>query len=148
MTLQFDDFGYLLPYEVIPLDLAAFERTFVLDAEREKLFRSLMDLVLDLKNLGAGSFYIWADGSFVTKKRVPRDIDLVVFISHIQMEKISKHRTALEIHFQDDLDIFFENDFPEDHPNHYLTVGNKLRWRETFCYDRLHRKKGIVQLQF
>ena len=148
MTLQFDDFGYLLPYEVIPLDLATFERTFVLDAEREKLFRSLMDLVLDLKNLGAGAFYIWADGSFVTKKRVPRDIDLVVFVSLPAFNRIDTQLERLRATFESSLDIFIEPDYPEEHPKYSETVRAFFKWKELFGYDRNNKRKGIIELRF
>jgi len=145
---QFDDLGYIFPYEVHDLTLEEFERTFVIDSERERLFKALMNLVLDLKNLGAGEFYIWADGSFVTKKRVPGDIDLVCFIDYQQFEKIEPYKEVLKNRYDDWLDIFFERSFPEDHPKYFTTVGKQLRWKELFGYDRHFNRKGLILIRF
>ncbi|MFN0173178.1 MAG: DUF6932 family protein [Saprospiraceae bacterium] len=146
--LQFDDFGYLTPYETHVLSLEDFERTFVIDTEREKLFRLLTDLVLDLKNLGAGTFYIWVDGSFVTKKRVPKDIDLVVFVNYRTYKLIDEQRLNLQERFEPQLDMFIVEDFPEEHSDYSLTVFDKLRWQGFFGFDRAFRNKGFVQLNF
>lgn len=126
---QFDDFGYLQPYEVIPLDLETFERTFVLGAERERLFQALLNLVLDLKNLGAGAFHVWADGSFVTKKRVPRDIDVVVFVRFDCFEVVARHLERLEKVYEGDLDIFLVPDYPDNHPGYADTFLRKESWK-------------------
>ncbi len=146
--LQFDDFGYLLPYETHVLSLEDFERTFVIDTEREKLFRLLTDLVLDLKNLGAGTFYIWVDGSFVTKKRLPRDIDLVVFVDSEVFETMLNQLSKLRRDYEPYLDIFMVDNYPEVHEEYYTTALEKLKWRETFGTDRQGRRKGIIQIEF
>jgi len=115
--IQFDDLGYLIPYEVHDLTLEEFERIFVIDAERERLFKALLNLVLDLKNLGAGEFYAWVDGSFVTKKRVPRDIDVVFFIGFQNFNNANNDLASLRNRYEDSLDIFLTIDYPEDHPD-------------------------------
>lgn len=146
--LQFDDLGYLTPYETHVLSLEDFERTFVIDTEREKLFRLFTDLVLDLKNLGSGTFYIWADGSFVTKKRIPRDIDLVFFINFEVFEPMLSQLSKLRRDYEPHLDIFMVDNYPENHEEYFSTALEKLKWRETFGTDRQGRRKGIIQIEF
>lgn len=145
---DFDDLGYIKPYDVHELTLEEFERTFVIDYGRERLFKILMNFVADLKHLGAGEFYIWADGSFVTKKRTPGDIDLVCFIPYLAFEKIDHKRMFLKDKYESALDIFFVQDFPENHFDYKYTVLDKMKWQEAFCFDRINRRKGIIQLNF
>ncbi len=146
--IQFDDLGYIIPYEVNELTLEEFERTFVIDSERERLFKALLNLILDLKNFGVGEFYAWVDGSFVTKKRIPGDIDLVCFISHLVYDKIDRERPFLREKYESTLDIFFTQDFPENHVDFRYTALDQIKWKEAFCFDRVNRKKGIIQLNF
>ena len=144
--LQFDDFGYITPYEVHPLLLDEFERTFVIDSERERLFQRLLDLVADLKGLGATDFYLWVDGSFVTKKRVPRDIDVVFFIDYQKFETVSQHLRSLRTRYENDIDFFLSPDFPVFHPGFSDTVLRKFNWMQTFSHDRQGRKKGLLEI--
>jgi len=134
--LQFDDFGYITPYEVHNLTLEDFERIFVIDSARERLFGRLLDLVSDVKGLGATEFYLWVDGSFVTKKRVPRDIDVVVFFRESDIENMIDFLVPILSNYENDLDIFF------------TTEQDEWSWKEFFNTDRGYRLKGFVQLKF
>jgi len=136
LLLQFDDFGYITPYEVHNLTLEDFERIFVIDSARERLFGRLLDLVSDVKGLGATEFYLWVDGSFVTKKRVPRDIDVVVFFRESDIENMIDFLVPILSNYENDLDIFF------------TTEQDEWSWKEFFNTDRGYRLKGFVQLKF
>ena len=134
--LEFDEWGYIMPPEVHDLTLEEFERTFVIDAERERLFKHLLDLVNDLKSRGATGFYFWVDGSFVTKKRVPRDIDVVAFFGEGDIERMSDFLMSILGHYETELDIFF------------TTARDEWRWRELFITDRAGYSKGFIQINF
>lgn len=146
--IRFDDLGYITPYEVHELTLGEFERTFVIDSERERLFKALMNFVLDLKNLGAGEFYIWVDGSFATKKRIPGDIDLVAFLSEKPYQRITHQLALLSSQYKDNLDAFFVVEYPENHPDFNITIVQKMKWHELFGFDRQGNRKGLVNLNF
>jgi len=145
---QFDEWGYITPPEVHELTLEDFERTFVIDSARERLFGRLLDLVSAVKGLGATEFYLWVDGSFVTKKRVPRDIDVVCFLDYKIFKKVEDQKSRLREYYKDYLDVFIEEDFPEIHLKYPQTVRVHMDWREMFGYDRNNRRKGFIQLQF
>jgi len=145
---QFDEWGYITPPEVHVLTLEEFERTFVIDSGRERLFERLLDLVTDLKGLGATEFYFWVGGSFVTKKRVPRDIDVVCFVDYKVFRQVENQKNRLREYYDGYLDIFIEEDFPESHSKHPQTVRFLIDWREVFGYDRNNRRKGFIQIQF
>lgn len=133
---QFDEFGYITPPEVHVLTLAEFERIFVFDSGRERLFRRLMDLIEDLKKLSSARFYLWVDGSFVTKKRVPRDIDIVVFFEETFLNVAFQYLIRVRRKFEPDLDIFF------------ASPKTEKRWQEFFTSDRAGRLKGFIQFDF
>jgi hypothetical protein len=147
-VFSFDQHGYLTPYEVIPTTMVAFEATFVLDRHRENLYQQLLNFILDVKKLDIGAFYIWVDGSFVTMKRTPGDIDLVVFFSPPDYRIMTHHLHILRKAYKDTLDIFIVEDFPETHKNRWISILEKTQWQEMFCHDRTNRPKGIIQLNF
>lgn len=91
--MQFDEHGHLMPYEVIELFLPAFQATFVdgmEDAEHRKiLFRQYLQFVNEVKKAFGVAFFQWIDGSFVTTKPLPGDIDVVTFLPYdIMTQKI------------------------------------------------------------
>ncbi len=145
---SFDQYGYLTPYEVIPVEMPVFERIFVFDGHREMLYKQLINLVLDFKKLDIGSFYIWVDGSFVTTKRVPGDIDLVVFVSHLHFERAQNFHEKIRPQYEPYLDSFLAPDFPDSHRGSGETVLRKLLWKETFGFSRTGKPKGIIELNF
>ncbi len=133
---QFGGWGYIEPPEVHVLTLEDFERIFVIDSARERLFGRLLDLVSDLKGLGATGFYLWVDGSFVTKKRFPKDIDVVVFFRESDIENMIDFLVPILSNYENDLDIFF------------TTKQDEWSWKAFFSTDRGYRLKGFVQLKF
>jgi hypothetical protein len=83
--LKFNDEGLLVPPSVIPSTLNEFKDFFVIDSpenSRKLLFEQYKLYTNDLKDVcGDGTLRQWIDGSFVTKKSCPLDIDVVTFIS-------------------------------------------------------------------
>lgn len=85
-VLTLDPLGYLTPYDAITADLQTLERFFVegflTSATRRQLFdayRQYTELLRDTLPTGA-ALTQWIDGSFVTGKRNPNDIDLITFV--------------------------------------------------------------------
>ena len=82
--LEFNSAGLLIPPSIIKSTLDEFETYFAVDSP-ENTRRILFDRYVDYKNglkklCGDISLRQWIDGSFVTKKPKPFDIDLVNFI--------------------------------------------------------------------
>jgi hypothetical protein len=84
--LTFDHRGHLTPYSHIQTSIEEFRSTFVdgiASVTRSDNFEKYIRYSDDLKNLlGTKSLKQWLNGSFVTRKTNPKDIDLVTFIDH------------------------------------------------------------------
>lgn len=100
--------------------------------------------------------YIWLDGSYLTQKVDPNDIDLVVFY---YPEDIQSQQEASEIqHLINNVSrtlscdaylcLSFEHWTPQQlaafpNQNHKIM---QTYWMGQFCFDRMREPKGIVQM--
>jgi hypothetical protein len=73
MILKFNKFG-TLPPSIHEATLDEIESRFVTNYRRKDLYEHLLILIDDLKKIGCKMIFI--DGSFVTNKTFPGDIDL------------------------------------------------------------------------
>jgi hypothetical protein len=89
--MNFDNFGHLTPYEIIEIDLKTFQCDFVDKManaiHRNKLFQNYLNYTNDLCKIVSKQYFQWINGSFVTLKNTPRDIDIVSFIDYRFIEK-------------------------------------------------------------
>ncbi len=156
--LVFDEKGNLYPYSILNLDLETLRKIFVdqfeLSKTRKHLFENYLAHVNELMQIINDPFYQWIDGSFVTTKLNPADIDLVTFVDY----QIFKEKRLLFMNRQDlkmtkGIDSYFVRVFPVTHSDHFITQFNAIEWQEVFGYSRrdennmIHRK-GIVQVNF
>ena len=77
--LQFDEKGFLIPYEVIPSDWETFSTTFTEGIRRNSLTENLELYFQNFQKEISPVFKVWVNGSFVTQKVNPEDIDFVIF---------------------------------------------------------------------
>lgn len=86
MELKFDIRGNLRPYEKIELTLDEFKENFVEPFEktssRHEIFENYIRYVEEFKEEITPKFKQWIDGSFVTNKISPRDIDIVNIVNY------------------------------------------------------------------
>jgi hypothetical protein len=86
MGIQYDSRGYLKPYDKIPISIENigdhFVRPFTSSSTRMLLLEQFISFTSDLSKAVNGPLRVWIDGSFVTLKQNPNDIDLVVFIEN------------------------------------------------------------------
>ncbi len=158
--LQFDKKGHLEPYTITEITLAEFESFFVEGLEdrkhRRRLFSDYLYYLEALKVVIKQPFEQWVNGSFLTKKQKPGDIDLVNFIDYQvveQKEHILRQlsRTpAFEI-FQVDANIV--KVYPEGHPKAVFTKSDQLYWEHQFGYTAKNRsnkrfQKGFIKIVF
>ncbi|WP_439559149.1 DUF6932 family protein [Dyadobacter sp.] len=142
-TLQFDRNGLLTPYELIEIARETFEHYFLFNEGRLKIYTEFRGLVsrLDLESI----VEIWIDGSFVTMKPNPRDMDLVVFVKSADYDRLAmlfaEIRQNVEV-----LDVYFVRTYPLEHPKYFLTNFDKLDWQSFFGRNRQNVKKGIIKL--
>lgn len=154
--IQFDSNGNLYPPQIIEIDFETFKSTFVDAIEgsktRNAIFEQYLDYTNALKELLNEPFFQWIDGSFVTQKKNPNDIDLVTFVDY-------KIYTAKEEQFDElrqkrnsknsVLDGYFVKTYPQDHLRYNWFEIDKLQWLYTFNRTKNTKlQKGFLQLNF
>ena len=97
---------------------------------------------------------IWIDGSFVTEKIDPKDVDIVLCIQHDQYRKMPpKQRDVVRWYTTQDLlgsygcDNYYFVEYSAGHPD--FDKGQIVRnyWLDTFGEDRDGFKKGIAAIK-
>ncbi|MFW0717600.1 DUF6932 family protein [Pedobacter sp. N23S346] len=73
MIPLFDEEGYL-PSGIYEASLTKFEAHFSTNLVRKNIFQGFLRLIADLKKVGCGTVFV--DGSYVTRKEYPKDIDV------------------------------------------------------------------------
>lgn len=122
MKIQYDLRGYLKPYDKIPIMLEKIEDYFVRPFPSSSTWTLLLEQFMafadKLNRAIDRPLVIWIDGSFVTLKQNPNDIDLVVFIENEVIK--SKYKTIRE-HFFDKknlkergLDVYYAGYFKKN----------------------------------
>jgi hypothetical protein len=93
------------------------------------------------------------DGSFVSTKNDPNDIDLVCFIDADTMDKLSpneqeKLRELLSGKFTQQYyscDAYLCPTVPETDPRYQSCIENRKYWIEFFGHDRSTKPKGLLR---
>jgi len=95
--LNLNSKGLLIPGNNILSSVEELERVFVKSIQtnqRNQLFNNYKAYSKSLKDLcGDNSLFQWVDGSFVTRKPNPGDIDLVTFINFEVVNKFENKLT-------------------------------------------------------
>jgi hypothetical protein len=111
---------------------------------RRYLTRRFFQLIEDFKKFGVAA-EVWVDGSFVTTKQAPNDIDIVFIINPEEVERLSKGAKARFRRFSDRAYI-------EDlYDCHLFILRNdqddlKEYFEEWFGHLRTGEPKGMVRL--
>ena len=162
MEINFYIQGHLKPYELIEMNKQDFEATFVLAFEetssRAKLFETFQTYISDLIRVIGTNFYIWVDGSFVTTKRNPNDIDIVTFIPdslfyQFENELIPFSKYGIKEHYGMGLDGYLVVVYAKEHAKNVFTESDEKYWLNQFSYSRRNRQgkkyaKGFIKLSF
>lgn len=156
--MTFDQYGYLTPYEVIPTDFETFEQVFVGGFEesntRKLIFEAYSGYLNQLRQIVGEGFYQWIDGSFITRKINPNDIDLVTFLNFEQLQQHEKSLNTLrKMRYEGKkyLDNYFVPTYPGEHSNFTFFEIDRLEWLHRFERDtrkKVKHNKGIIQLNF
>ena len=126
--VDFDLIGHLAPYTVIPSTFEAFEGLLVQPFPTHSTRFSLLDgykrYLERLKTVLNVNFYQWVDGSFVTEKMNPNDIDIVTFVPHevfFRKERELMGLIAPESKLIYKVDAAFVPVYPTNHRLHQVT---------------------------
>ena len=122
--MEFDKNGNLFPYKLIETDLEMFKQVFVFDfpfsTTRKRIFENYLIYLDNLRETVDSPFYQWIDGSFITNRRDPKDIDFVTFLDFEIYRKNEKDISKL-LNLRYDrtnvMDGYFVEVFPDSHKN-------------------------------
>jgi len=161
MPIQFDTRGLLMPYERVALTLDEFQKFFVEafeeDSTRHGIFRNYLRYVDDFRNEITTTFIQWLDGSFLTQKSNPADLDFVTLLDfqisikkEKQLERRFLNRPAMAEY---GLDAYIEQIFPEGHRDYFFTQSDLAYWHSWFSKTKENRAgrrfpKGYVEIRF
>ena len=157
--LKFTDEGYLTPIDGIELDLATFQTTFVDEfpnsQTRHYLFNNYLEYLRLFSRNITPKFEQWINGSFVTQKENPNDIDFVTFIEASIFERREKELEAFwSFSLEDEgLDAYIVKIYPPHSPLFALhTEHFKTVWHKRYCRTKADAqldisKKGFIKLK-
>ena len=156
MDLPFDPDGFLKPYTAVIADLESFEKTFVGgfpgSATRGGIFNAYLDWLGAFKaSVCQTGFHQWIDGSFVTRKSNPNDLDIVTFVDYAiyqEREKTIAAFKSLEFRKKTKLDLYFVRVYPANHARRKSFEFDSAYWLDLFSKSRLKQHKGFVQINF
>lgn len=154
--LNFDNHGNLFPYEPIEVDLDTLEAYFVTafpkSQTRKRLFENYLRYIYRFQDEVFPFFEQYINGSFVTKKENPKDIDIVTFLDFEVYEKrgdrfLDKFWTfSLE---DKGIDAYLVKDYPKNHQMYQETAEAKIIWED--LYTRRNKRqpsKGFLKIVF
>lgn len=157
--LHFDENGYLRPYEVIPATVQVLEEffvnTFPFSERRRWLFENYLAFVSTMQSDVFPYFVQWVNGSFVTQKEEPKDIDILTFLDYrVYKAKSEEMERFWSFNLESKgLDNYFVADYPPEHELHALTLENQTKWQKLYTHTRPQEDgtilpKGFLELTF
>jgi len=157
--LAFDRKGFLVPDQDLACTLEEMRRVFVtgfpVSDTRLVIFEKFTEfckellLVMEAKTLS-----IWVNGSFVTTKIAPKDIDVVIFWNSnfiISKQVVLASLAYPESFKKHGIDAYFVFVYPEGHPKRFETVADMAYWMYQFTktkpdHRRNSYRKGFLTL--
>jgi hypothetical protein len=154
--MQFDENGYLVPYGAIPSNLNEIVQEFCVSEQRVALYENFVGFIAELQKLLGTDFEVWVDGSFTSKKVIPKDIDLLVFVDYelyMKLESVLLPFTEFSYHKRHKIDCYFVRIYPEQHKDYFRYEHDRKWWLSDFSQvrNKITNKlspKGFLQLNF
>lgn len=155
--ISFDENGFVKPYKIIELSLKEFSKHFVESLEERKhranLFENYLKTLEEMRKLIERPFYQWVDGSYITRKKIPNDIDIVSFIQSDIIVKKGRHLLDLKkiAKQRDSIDLHYSPTCKWNHRLHEESKKYKENWLDIFGFSRrdtsgLKHPKEIIQI--
>lgn len=153
--LKFNKQGLLVPADIIEVELSTFKAYFV-DAfpnskTRKSLFENYLRYIYRFQDDVFPIFEQWINGSFVTKKENPNDIDLVTFLNFRAYEargdKILDKFWTFSLEEQG-IDSYIVKEFPEHHTFRKEYLDFQKIWYERYIFGKHDIPKGFIKIKF
>lgn len=159
--MTYDFRGNLTPYGINQLSFDEFTQHFVdavIDSSTRKvIFEQYQRYLSDIRTLITDDFMQWIDGSFVSRKINPNDIDIVTFLDfevyESHKELISKHFVGNNAYYNFKVDGYIFQKFPINHREYDYSIANQAYWKDFFGHTRPNRAgiklpSGFIEIKF
>ncbi|MDC3411932.1 hypothetical protein NC797_02525 [Aquibacillus sp. 3ASR75-11] len=135
-----------------------FVTMFTTSSTRSRIYKSLKEWLKLLVDI-LPPRYIWLDGSYLTTKMDPNDIDLVVFYRPEDIVTLGQDKTKQLGMLINQLSINYNCDayfcYTLDHLSQEVVAANfkgqekimQTYWMGQFCFDRSRKPKGIIEFK-
>ena len=159
MKFKFNARGFIMPYQRIISSVAEINEVFVqpfTESETRKvIFDKYLNYIDEFQRQITPDFTHWLDGSFMSKKRDPNDLDFVAFIDYrIYEQKEAQIFRIVEKYGYLKLDNYVSQLFPTHHPRHAETNHYKGYWTDLFSSSRrdpetnMQEPRGFIEIIF
>jgi hypothetical protein len=157
--LTFNHSGLLVPDNKINSTLLEFEKEFVLKIptdKRKEIFEAYFKYSQDFKKVcNLDVLHQWIDGSYVTKKNNPGDIDLVTFLDYNIVKRLGSKLNDFKYPNSEiiyGVDAYIVEVYPENHQDTFRYISDKAYWMDRFTKTRRVRgnrlSKGFLEIKF
>lgn len=151
--LTFDAIGHLTPTGAIMSTLSEIENRLVFQLPdstvRPALFTQLQDFVKVFATEISDTFTIWIDGSFVTSKANPNDIDIVIFLDYRTYSLLEAKLDVFKYkRLFSNIDCYIERAYPVDHVHYVRYQADLAYWHNLFIRNRKKQYKGYLSISF
>lgn len=159
--MKFDHRGNLYPYQKIELSLKEFEGFFIQpfpeNSSRHVIFENYLRFIADFKQEVTNNFSQWINGSFVTNKLNPNDID---FVSIIDADIFAEKEELIESKFrlksaktEYQVDAYTVKKYPINHKKRLISQHELVYWNNWFSETKKNRMKkkfpkGFIEINF
>ena len=155
--LEFDEMGNGKPYTFISLTYTECEEILVnqfpSSITRKSNWKNFLEFHKDIENVSKYNVKHWIDGSFVTKKLNPKDIDVVSFVrpenltTALQQFDMQRSDPKGYVQSKYNIDNYIIVDLTVSHP-YYDKMQEQIKyWSTFFSTDRNNNPKAIVRLE-
>lgn len=157
--IEFDNHGYIKPYEIIEISLADFEKNFVSgmpDQERRnQIFQVYLEYLSELFEVVGRDFFQLINGSFTTQQELPKDIDFITFVDYrIYLKKEDEIERFLRK--WENKGVADASVVPISYPGHPHFIHCQLileKWNSLYSFSRIdehdiQHPKGLIKIQF
>jgi hypothetical protein len=125
--------------------------------KRQKLIDGFLLFIEAFQKAVTSEFVVWIDGSAVSTKTEPNDIDAVFFIDFKVCER---KKSSLDNEWFNGsqkntkgLDLYYSIVYPPAHSRYYLTHLDRLYWEDLYGHTRIDDsgkqfEKGFLEIKF
>ncbi len=155
--LVFNQSGLLVPDTLIPSSLQQLQEEFVFKiptARRKSIFENFTKYNEDFKKVcNLNELQQGINGSYVSKKTNPGDIDVLTFLDHRLVKQLGNLLDEFRFPYSElkyGVDAYIIEVYPEDHNDNFRYVSDRAYWFDRFTKTRRIRgnrlSKGFIEI--